>query len=106
MDVLIVQDGGCAPGYNTVVAFLTEHFEKAGRSVFVAQEGFKSLASGQNKDFGVLVHSKEFFDVLVSVPRVTHAQHLLTQRGAAFRAERFPEFKEVSKKSYCSHDQF
>ena len=37
MDVLLVQDGGCAPGYNTITALLTEHFEKAGRSVFVAQ---------------------------------------------------------------------
>ena len=42
-----------------------------------------------------MVHSKEFFDVLSSVPRVTHVAHLQTQRGAAFRTERFPEFKEL-----------
>ncbi len=30
MDVLLVQDGGCSPGYNSVTAYLVEEFEKRG----------------------------------------------------------------------------
>lgn len=27
MDVLVVQDGGCSPGYNPVTAYLCEYFD-------------------------------------------------------------------------------
>jgi CRP-like cAMP-binding protein len=36
MDILLIQDGGCAPGYNPVTAFITEYLEKAGRKVYIA----------------------------------------------------------------------
>ena len=94
MDVLIVQDGGCAPGYNAVTSFLTEKFEKKGRRVFVALEGFKSLASDTDKDFGLLVVNPELRQLLSNVPRVYDAAALKHQRGAAFRTERFPQFKQ------------
>src|SRR4030042_2636415 len=43
IDVLLIQDGGCAPGYNPVTAFITYHLENMGREVYATTEGFKSL---------------------------------------------------------------
>lgn len=96
VDVLIVQDGGCAPGYNAVTSYLAEAFERSGRRVFVAMEGFRSLASGKNTDFGLLVTDVALRELLSSVPRVYDAAQLRSTRGAAFRSERFPDFKKRS----------
>ncbi len=51
MDVLILQDGGCAPGYNPVTAFVVQHIERHGRRCFVALEGFKSLVENGDCDY-------------------------------------------------------
>ena len=95
VDVLLVQDGGCAPGYNTVTAFLSQHLEADGHRVFVAREGFRSLVSGRSEDLCALVHDKGLHDLLGNVPRLVHSAQLQGQRGAAFRAERFPEFRRA-----------
>ena len=47
MDVLLVQDGGCAPGYNAITAFITQFLENAGYQIYIAVEGFKSLVNGK-----------------------------------------------------------
>lgn len=47
MDVLLVLDGGCSPGYNAVTASLVEELEKRGRRVAVAATGFKSLVANE-----------------------------------------------------------
>ena len=54
MDVLLIQDGGCAPGYNPVTAYLAEYLEKLGRQVFVAADGFRSIVSGNRAFYGVV----------------------------------------------------
>ena len=95
MDVLLIQDGGCAPGYNCVTSFLAEKFEKCGRRVFVALEGFKSVASGNDTDFGLLVFDEKMRRLLSNIPRMYDAAKLKNERGASFRAERFPAFKEA-----------
>ncbi|MBW2025749.1 MAG: response regulator [Deltaproteobacteria bacterium] len=41
IDVLLIQDGGCAPGYNPVTAFITYHLEAMGRETYATREGFK-----------------------------------------------------------------
>lgn len=94
MDVLLVQDGGCSPGYNSVTAYLAEEFEKRGRRVFVSATGFASLVSNQNSDFRMLVHSDKLFNLVSLAPGVVHARTLVHQRGAAFRTERYPQFKD------------
>jgi len=96
MDVLLLQDGGCAPGYNTVTAFLSDYLEKDDRKVFIAKEGFKSLVTGNNFDFGALISSPKVFETFDHVPGVVFAPPLRDQRGAAFRTERYPEFKAES----------
>ncbi len=93
-DVLLVQDGGCSPGYNSVTAYLVEEFEKRGRRVTIAATGFKSLVTNSNTDYHILVHSDKLFKFMSLAPGVVHAPTLLGRRGAAFRTERYPQFKE------------
>jgi 6-phosphofructokinase len=94
MDVLIVQDGGCAPGYNPVTAFITEHLSHMNRRVFIAAEGFKSIVSNSTKDYRCLVHDTEIYKNIEHIPGVLFSPPLREARGANFRSERFPEFKE------------
>jgi 6-phosphofructokinase 1 len=94
IDVLLIQDGGCAPGYNPITAFLTEHLEKAGRNVYIAAEGFKSLVLNRTQDYRRLIHDPAIYQDLEQIPGVVFAPPLREARGADFRTERFPEFKE------------
>ena len=95
MDVLIIQDGGCAPGKNSVIAFLTEYLEKAGRKVYIASEGYRSVVNGMKNDFKCLVDDRKIYHELDSIPGVVNARRLRDARGADFRSERFPEFNEI-----------
>jgi 6-phosphofructokinase 1 len=95
MDVLLVQDGGCAPGYDSVTAQLTRALEGVGRQVFVAREGFKSLVSGTARDFSCLIHDRALYERLEHVPGVIHSAPLAQGRGASFRTERFTEFHQA-----------
>lgn len=94
LDVLLVQDGGCAPGYDSVTAFLTRYLEQAGRNVFVAREGFKSLVSGTSRDFNFLIDGRALYEKLENFPGVIYAPPLAEARGASFRTERYKEFHE------------
>jgi 6-phosphofructokinase 1 len=94
MDVVLVQDGGCAPGYDSVTAQLTRALEEVGRQVFVAREGFKSLVSGTGRDFSCLIHDRALYERLEHLPGVIHAASLAQARGASFRTERFTAFKQ------------
>ncbi|MCR4316222.1 MAG: 6-phosphofructokinase [Planctomycetes bacterium] len=101
MDVLLIQDGGCAPGYNPVTAFLVGGFERAGRKVFVASQGFKSVVEETGEAYKYLVYDQSKFKRLDHIPGVVHVGPLLDSRGAAFRTERYKEFilKENQQKA-------
>ncbi len=60
----------------------------------VAATGFKSLVSDQNSDYRILVHDDRIFKLMALAPGVVHAPTLVSRRGAAFRTERFAEFKQ------------
>lgn len=92
MDVLLCVDGGCSPGYDAVVAFLTEEFEARGRRVTVAATGFKSIVSGRDEDFHILIHDEQLYKMINVGPRIVYAPSLVLRRGSSFRTERFPEF--------------
>jgi 6-phosphofructokinase len=96
IDVLIVQDGGCAPGYNPVTAYLSEYLEKAGFHVFISTAGFRSIVSNQNSDYRCLVYNKELYSQIEHIPGVVFSPPLREARGANFRAERYPEFKDTN----------
>lgn len=91
IDVLILQDGGCAPGYNPVTAFLTYHLESQGREVYATREGFKSLVE-KHDNFLRLVYDPVKYKKLDHIPGVFHAAPLSEWRGAHLRSERFNGF--------------
>ncbi len=93
MDVLMVQDGGCAPGYNPVTAFIAEYLCRAGRNVFIAAEGFMSIVSNRTSDYRCLVYDPEAYRQIEHIPGVIFSPPLRDARGANFRSERYPEFK-------------
>ena len=99
IDVLLIQEGGCAPGYNPVTAFITYHLESKGREVFATREGFKSLVHGGDTDFLRLVYDPDLFKSLDHIPGVFHSAPLSESRGAQLRSERFRDFlkKEVQE---------
>jgi len=94
MDVLLIQDGGCAPGYNPVTAYLAEYLEKLGRQVFVAADGFRSIVSNKVKDFRCLIHDFNRYQTMDHIRGVMFVPPLRTARGADFRSERYPEFRQ------------
>ena len=100
IDILLIQDGGCAPGYNPVTAFITYHLENMGRQVYATLEGFKSLVDKKEK-FVRLVYNTSLFRGMDNVPGVFHAAPLSEWRGAQLRSERFKDFinKDVQKKA-------
>ena len=95
IDVLLIQDGGCAPGYNSVTAFLTEYLEKNGFEVFIADQGFRSLVSDNTEDYRYLVYDGGKYAEMEHLAGVVFAPPLREERGANFRSERFPEFKDT-----------
>jgi 6-phosphofructokinase/FixJ family two-component response regulator len=101
LDVLLLQEGGCAPGYNPVTAFITYHLEAQGRRVYATREGFKSLVSGKDSDFLRLVYDPGLFKKLDRHPGVFHAAPLSEWRGAQLRSERFKDFlkPEIQRKA-------
>lgn len=101
IDVLLIQEGGCAPGYNPVTAFITYHLEAQGRKIYATREGFKSLIRGEDNDFVRLVYNPDLFKKLDHIPGVFHAAPLSEWRGAQLRSERFREFlkPEIQEKA-------
>ncbi|MBW1682923.1 MAG: 6-phosphofructokinase [Deltaproteobacteria bacterium] len=101
IDVLLILDGGCAPGYNPVTAFVTYHVEALGRKVYGTLEGFKSLVSGKDEDFVRLVYDPVLFKKMDHIPGVYHAAPLSEWRGALLRSERYRDFvhEEIQKKA-------
>ena len=95
MDVLIIQDGGCAPGYNPATAFITDSLEKMDRKVFITAEGFKSIISNHTIDYRCLISNLNEYNQLEHIPGVVYSPDLREARGANFRSERFPEFKSL-----------
>ncbi|MBN2709809.1 MAG: 6-phosphofructokinase [Calditrichaceae bacterium] len=92
MEVLLVQDGGCAPGYNPVTGFISEYLEKAGYRVFITAEGFKSLVSNKTDDYRCLIYNEQHFKQMDRIPGVVFSLPLRERRGGDFRSERYREF--------------
>jgi len=97
IDVLLIQDGGCAPGYNSVTGFVVRFLEHIGRRVFIAREGFKSLVHGTSNDFNYLINDRNLYNRLEHISGVQFAPVYREARGASFRSERYKEFKEEDK---------
>ena len=96
LDVLLVQDGGCAPGYNPVTAFLTAHMERFGRRCYAAREGFRSIVSNEDTDYRRTIYDREIYKSEEHIPGVMNVASLSDASGARFRSERYPDFAKSS----------
>jgi 6-phosphofructokinase 1 len=94
MDVLLIQEGGCAPGYNPVTAFISEYLEKIGRKVFICADGFRSLIEDKPQNYRRLVYDQSYYHKIEHLQGVIFSPPLRESRGADFRSERYPQFKE------------
>jgi 6-phosphofructokinase 1 len=104
IEVLLVQDGGCAPGYNPITAFISEYLEKAGHKIYVSSEGFKSLVLNRTQDYRHLAYDREYYQQIEHIPGVVFSPPLRNSRGANFRCERYPEFKEKIKQRIAAQN--
>ncbi|WP_372366961.1 6-phosphofructokinase [Candidatus Uabimicrobium sp. HlEnr_7] len=94
IDVLMIQDGGCSPGYNSVTSFVVQFLEHYQRSAFVAATGFKSLVEGGGaSNLRCLIYNEKLYKQLEHIPGVIHAPVLREERGARFRCERYEGFR-------------
>ncbi len=101
IDVLLIQEGGCAPGYNPVTAFITYHLEGMGRKVYATKEGFRSLVQGEDEDFVRLVYDPDLYKKMDHIPGVIHVAPFSEAPGAFLRGERYPDFvkRELQKRA-------
>ena len=104
MDCLLLQDGGCAPGYDSVTGFLTYFLEEAGHQVFMAREGFKSLVNGRAGDFCCLINDQDLYQKMENLPGVVYTPPLREARGASFRTERYPEFLKLENQKLAAQN--
>jgi 6-phosphofructokinase len=95
MDVMLIQDGGCAPGYNPVTAFLASHLERFGRRCYAASEGFKSVVDNNDSDYRRTIYKRSIYKQEEHIPGVLNISSLSDASGARFRSERYPQFAEM-----------
>jgi 6-phosphofructokinase len=95
--MLLVFDGGNAPGYASVAVALTEEATRRGFEVWAATEGFRSLtpAARQPLRFERLVMSRRERYALLAAGQPTRSMGRRVQdAGSDFRSERFREFAD------------
>lgn len=96
--VLLVSEGGDAPGYMAAATSLTEEAEKRGYEVFSAFEGFRSL-TGDNIAAERLIRltmSRRVAWKLNAAGVSARAMYRhVDHPGSEFRSERYPQFKET-----------
>ena len=101
MKILIVFDGGNAPGYSAVATSLTEEGDKRGYEVWAAFEGFRSL-TGDQRDHTRLVRllmsRRQAWKLASEQQYPIHAMYrAIDHPGSEFRSERYPEFIQPEK---------
>jgi 6-phosphofructokinase len=93
--LLLVFDGGNAPGYASVAVALTEEGNRRGYEVWTATEGFRSLTSDASADpaFERLISSRRERYALLSkgIPTRSMGRRVL-DAGSDFRSERYVGF--------------
>lgn len=98
--ILLIFDGGNAPGYSAVATSLTEEGEKRGYKVYAAFEGFRSLTGDHIADERLirLVMSRRQSWRLNAKGIPTRSLYRgIDQPGSEFRSERYPEFVKKDK---------
>lgn len=98
--ILLIFDGGDAPGYSAVATSMTEEGEKRGYKVYAAFEGFRSLTGDNIAEERLirLVMSRRASWRLNTQGIPTRSLYRgIDQPGSEFRSERYPEFVNPEK---------
>jgi len=99
--VLVVFDGGDAPGYSSVAVALTEEGTRRGYEVWAAAEGFRSLTSDSaaNPRFERLIVGRQERYALLGkgIPARSMGRRVL-DAGSDFRSERYDAFRERERR--------
>ncbi|MCS6856587.1 MAG: 6-phosphofructokinase [Sandaracinaceae bacterium] len=109
--LLLVFDGGNAPGYSSVAVALTEEGSRRGYEVWAAAEGFRSLTSYTKAPLRferLVVDREERYRLLAQgIPTRSMGRRVLDP-GSDFRSERFLEFfrrevRDEAAKAFHAH---
>jgi len=99
--LLLVFDGGDAPGYSSVAVALTEEGTRRGYEVWAASEGFRSLTSDATAEpqfERLIVDRHERYALLAKgIPARSMGRRVL-DAGSDFRSERYKGFFDVAKR--------
>ncbi|TKC92992.1 6-phosphofructokinase [Polyangium fumosum] len=99
--LLLVFDGGNAPGYASVAVALTEEASRRGYEVWAATEGFRSLtpdATNEPRFERLIVSRRERYALLAKgIPARSMGRRVL-DAGSDFRSERYLGFHDAQKR--------
>ena len=99
--VLLVFDGGDAPGYATVAVALTEEGTRRGYEVWAATEGLRSLTSERTSSPAferLIVGRSERYALLAEGIPVRSMGRRVLDAGSDFRSERYRGFRERARR--------
>ncbi len=105
--VLLVFDGGDAPGYATVAVALTEEGSRRGYEMWAATEGLRSLTSDRTSQPAyerLIVGRGERYALLAQgIPARSMGRRVL-DAGSDFRSERYRGFRDRSRRVEAAED--
>lgn len=99
--LLLVFDGGDAPGYSSVAVALTEEGTRRGYEVWAATEGFRSLTTAKTSDptfERLIVGRHERYALLAQGIPVRSMGRRVQDPGSDFRSERWRGFFERERR--------
>ncbi|HEX7476241.1 MAG TPA: 6-phosphofructokinase [Polyangiales bacterium] len=102
--LLVVFDGGDAPGYSSVAVALTEEGTRRGYEVWAATEGFRSLtaaARGKLHFERLVVSRTERYALLAAGQPARSMGRRVQDAGCDFRSERFAHFAQRAHRDHA-----
>ncbi|KYG04677.1 phosphofructokinase [Sorangium cellulosum] len=103
--LLLVFDGGNAPGYSSVAVALTEEAARRGFEVWAATEGFRSLtadARAQPQFERLIMSRRQRYSLLAQgIPARSMGRRVL-DAGSDFRSERYTGFLDREKRKQAA----
>ena len=100
MKLLIIFDGGNAPGYTAVATSLAEEGDKRGYEVYAAFEGFRSLTTdhlSEERLIRLVMSRRQSFKLNAEGIPTRSLYRAIDQPGSEFRSERYPGFAKPEK---------
>lgn len=98
--VLLIFDGGNAPGYTAVATSLTEEGDKRGYKVYAAFEGLRSLTGdhvAEDRLIRLVMSRRQSWKLNAKGIPTLSLYRAMDQPGSDFRSERYPDFGKPEK---------